>query len=173
MKPARRAPTVLAIAAVAVSGCAYFNGMYYANHFARLAAASERAGRVGEARDRWQQADMHAESVRFEQDSGAGSDPMRFILNDLQENEHLRESSRLAAIMERTLGQVHPAEARGVKQAGFAVLATSYMPAVLVELGYGSNPDEARYLTASAIPRARRRWPATPVRYRASSGLLP
>jgi N-acetylmuramoyl-L-alanine amidase len=95
-------------------------------------------------------AQLENESVRFEKGGGAGSDPMRFILNDLQENEHLRESSRLAEIMERTLGQVHPAEARGVKQAGFAVLATSYMPAVLVELGFGSNPDEARYLTGAA-----------------------
>jgi N-acetylmuramoyl-L-alanine amidase len=98
-------------------------------------------------------AQLENESVRFEKDDGAGSDPMRFILNDLQENEHLRESSRLAEIMERTLGQVHPAEARGVKQAGFAVLATSYMPAVLVELGFGSNPDEARYLTGAAGQR--------------------
>jgi len=97
---------------------------------------------------------LENESVRYEKDSGTGDDdPMRFILNDLQENEHLRESSRLAQIMEHTLGEVHPAEARGVKQAGFAVLATSYMPAVLVELGYGSNPDEARYLTSAAGQR--------------------
>jgi len=98
-------------------------------------------------------AQMENESVRFEQGTDTDSDPMRFILNDLQENEHLRESSRLAQIVERTLGQVHPSEARGVKQAGFAVLATSYMPAVLVEVGFGSNPDEARYLTGAAGQR--------------------
>ena len=95
-------------------------------------------------------AQMENESVRFEKDGSAADDPMRFILNDLQENEHLRESSRLAEIVERTLGRVHPSEARGVKQAGFAVLATSYMPAVLVEIGFGSNADEARYLTSAA-----------------------
>ena len=98
-------------------------------------------------------AQMENESVRFEQPGASDDDPMRFILNDLQENEHLRESSRLAEIVERTLGQVHPAEARGVKQAGFAVLATSYMPAVLVEVGFGSNPDEAKYLTGAAGQR--------------------
>ena len=96
---------------------------------------------------------LENESVRFETNGSASDDPMRFILNDLQENEHLRESSRLAEIMEHTLGEVHPAEARGVKQAGVAVLATSYMPAILVEIGFGSNPDEARYLTGTAGQR--------------------
>jgi tetratricopeptide (TPR) repeat protein len=48
---------------MAATGCAYFNGMYYANRYASQAEASERAGRIGEARDRWQQAQMHAESL--------------------------------------------------------------------------------------------------------------
>jgi N-acetylmuramoyl-L-alanine amidase len=99
-------------------------------------------------------AKMENESVRFETEASAPSgDPMRFILNDLAQNEHLRESSRLAEIMERELGRVHPAEAHGVKQAGFAVLATSYMPAVLVEVGYGSNGEEARFLTSATGQR--------------------
>ncbi len=97
---------------------------------------------------------MENESVRFETDAQAPrTDDMRFILNDLAQNEHLRESSQLAAMIEDSLKQVHPAEARGVKQAGFAVLATSYMPAVLVELGYGSNSEEARFLTSQAGQR--------------------
>jgi tetratricopeptide (TPR) repeat protein len=55
---------VLVVAAAAgASGCVYFNGMYYANRYARQAMDSERAGRPGEARDRWQQAEMHAESL--------------------------------------------------------------------------------------------------------------
>ncbi len=92
---------------------------------------------------------MENASVRFETDvTPRAGDPMSFILNDLAQNEHLRESSRLAAIMEDSLKRVHPAEARGVKQAGFAVLATSYMPAVLVEVGYGSNYEEAKFLTS-------------------------
>ena len=61
---ARRRLPVLAVAlAAAASGCAYFNGMYLANRYARLAAGSERAGRLAEARDRWQQAETHAESL--------------------------------------------------------------------------------------------------------------
>lgn len=93
-------------------------------------------------------------SLRFEKGGGASSgDPMRFILNDLLDNEHLRESSRLAQTIERSLARVRPGEARGVKQAGFVVLATSNMPAVLVELGFGTNRREARYLVSAAGQR--------------------
>ncbi len=97
---------------------------------------------------------MENASVRFETDTTTrAGDPMSFILNDLAQNEHLRESSQLAAIIEDSLKRVHPAEARGVKQAGFVVLATSYMPAVLVEVGYGSNYEEARFLTSASGQR--------------------
>jgi len=58
-----RLAVVAAVAAAAAPGCAYFNGMYLANHYARQAASSERAGRQAEARDRWQQALTHAESL--------------------------------------------------------------------------------------------------------------
>lgn len=99
-------------------------------------------------------AQMENASVRFETDARAPSgDPMNFILHDLAQNEHLRESSELARIIEDSLKRVHPAEAKGVKQAGFAVLATSYMPAVLVEIGYGSNYEEAKFLTSPAGQR--------------------
>jgi hypothetical protein len=54
---------VLAAGTLAATSCAYFNGMYYANRYARQAQGSERAGRTAEARDRWAQAEMHAESL--------------------------------------------------------------------------------------------------------------
>ncbi|MDQ3518369.1 MAG: N-acetylmuramoyl-L-alanine amidase, partial [Gemmatimonadota bacterium] len=46
-----------------------------------------------------------------------------------------------------SLGAMHPGPNRGVKQAGFRVLVTAFMPAVLVEIGFGTNIDEARFLT--------------------------
>jgi N-acetylmuramoyl-L-alanine amidase len=94
---------------------------------------------------------MENESVRFETSVQADrGDPMSFILRDLAQNEHLRESSRLAELVQGSLDNVHPAESRGVKQAGFMVLATSYMPAILVETGFGTNDAEARYLTSAS-----------------------
>ena len=35
-----------------------------------------------------------------------------------------------------------------MKQANFAVLRTSFMPAVLVEIGFGTNPKDAAILTS-------------------------
>jgi N-acetylmuramoyl-L-alanine amidase len=87
------------------------------------------------------------EAVRFETGSDATkSDPVNFIIDDMHQNEHLRESSELATIIQQRLGAVHPGPDRGVKQAGFRVLVTAFMPSVLVEIGFGTNKAEARYL---------------------------
>lgn len=94
---------------------------------------------------------MENEVVKFEAKSSArAGDPLSFILNDMAQNEHLRESNELAELIQRRLGQVHPGPSRGVKQAGFRVLVTAFMPAVLVEIGFGTNPAEAAYMTDSA-----------------------
>ncbi|HZS59854.1 MAG TPA: N-acetylmuramoyl-L-alanine amidase, partial [Gemmatimonadaceae bacterium] len=90
-------------------------------------------------------AQMENEAVRFETNAdGTKNDPLNFILNDMKQNQHLRESSELAAIIQRRLAKIHPGPDRGVKQAGFRVLVTAYMPAVLVEIGFGTNAAEAR-----------------------------
>ena len=94
---------------------------------------------------------MENESVRFETGANARKgDPLSFIINDMAQNEHLRESNELAGAIQRSLGAVHPGPSRGVRQANFAVLRTSFMPAVLIELGFGTNPAEADYLNAGA-----------------------
>ncbi len=100
--------------------------------------------------------EMENSAVRFEaqNDKPESGDPLGFILSDMQQNEHLRESSELAALIQQRLGRMHPGPSRGVKQAGFRVLVTAYMPAVLVEIGFGSNPAEAAYLSDAAKQRA-------------------
>jgi N-acetylmuramoyl-L-alanine amidase len=101
-------------------------------------------------------AQMENEAVRFEGGtpdalSGVGLD---FILKDLQLNEHLRESARAADLVQRNLKAVHVGESRGVKQAGFMVLTTARRPAILVELGYSTNPQDGRFLTTYASQKA-------------------
>lgn len=92
---------------------------------------------------------MENAAVQYEDAPPTASkdDPLNFILSDMKQNEHLRESSELAAIIQHRLALIHPGENRGVKQAGFRVLVTAYMPSVLVEIGFGTNPREAAYLS--------------------------
>lgn len=87
--------------------------------------------------------------VRFETEVDASKgDPLSFIINDMAQNEHLRESSDLAEAIQGALGGAHPGPSRGVKQANFAVLRTAFMPAVLVELGFGTNREDAALLAS-------------------------
>jgi N-acetylmuramoyl-L-alanine amidase len=99
--------------------------------------------------------DMENESVKFETGANAPKgDPLSFIITDMAQNEHLRESSDLALTIQNGLIDVHPGPNRGVQQANFAVLRGSYMPAVLVEIGFGSNQSEATYLSDQDNQRA-------------------
>jgi len=84
-------------------------------------------------------------AVQYEETPAGG--PMAFILTDLRQNQHLRESADGAQMIQERLRAVHPGPDRGVKQAGFAVLRGTFMPAVLVEIGFVSNPSEERLLT--------------------------
>lgn len=97
---------------------------------------------------------MENEAVRFETGANAPKgDPLSFIINDMAQNEHLRESSDLAETVQEEIGRVHPGPSRGVKQANFAVLRTSFMPAVLIEIGFGTNVEEAAFLESRANQR--------------------
>src|SRR6267143_2651705 len=99
--------------------------------------------------------DMENESVKFETGANAAKgDPLNFIITDMAQNEHLRESSDLALTIQNGLIDVHTGPNRGVQQANFAVLRGSYMPAVLVEIGFGSNQSEATYLSDQDNQRA-------------------
>jgi N-acetylmuramoyl-L-alanine amidase len=101
-------------------------------------------------------AQMENEAVRFEANPAEVGPSMGldFILKDLQLNEHLRESARAAELVQGGLKSVHTGESRGVKQAGFMVLTTARRPAILVELGYSTNPDDGRFLTSYASQKA-------------------
>jgi N-acetylmuramoyl-L-alanine amidase len=99
---------------------------------------------------------MENDVVRFEAPVAAAGkdDPLSFILADLAQNEHLRESSDFATTIQSKLAETHPGPNRGVKQAGFAVLARAFMPAVLVEIGFGTNKAEAAWMASSAGQQA-------------------
>lgn len=99
---------------------------------------------------------MENEAVRFESGGAAAQTEagIDFILKDLQLNEHLRESARAAELVQRNLMTVPNGESRGVKQAGFMVLTTARRPAILVELGYSTNPQDGQLLTTRSSQKA-------------------
>lgn len=83
--------------------------------------------------------------------AGAGlPDELREILADLTQAVAHHESSNLAEALQSSLATAAGRGDRGVKQAPFTVLSGANMPAVLVEAGFISNPDDAKRLTTAA-----------------------
>jgi N-acetylmuramoyl-L-alanine amidase len=68
------------------------------------------------------------------------------MLWDLAQNHFLTQSQRLATLIQGELNTTLGLRDRGVKQAPFLVLMGAAMPAVLVEVGFLSNPAEERQL---------------------------
>ena len=80
---------------------------------------------------------------------GATGDPLNdldLILWDLAQSHHLSASQSLAKLVQEELNSTLGLRNRGVKQAPFRVLRGAAMPAILVELGFLSNPTEERQL---------------------------
>jgi len=71
------------------------------------------------------------------------------ILWDLAQAEVLNESAKLALAVQNRLNQKLGLQDRGVKQAPFVVLTGASMPAILVEVGFLSNPTEASKLQSA------------------------
>ena len=76
----------------------------------------------------------------------AAQQDLQLILWDLAQAHHMAESQRFANMIQGELNQTLQLKDRGVKQAPFRVLMGATMPAVLVELGFLSNPEEEKKL---------------------------
>jgi len=76
------------------------------------------------------------------------------ILNDLALTAAQADSSRLAYAIHEKLVTATGGADRGIHQAPFFVLTGAHMPAVLLELGFISNPEEEQKLRAPAYQRA-------------------
>jgi len=77
------------------------------------------------------------------------ADIVKAILWDLAQSEFQAESSRLAETVQDSMTRSLRIPNRGVKQAGFYVLGGAAMPAILVEIGFVTNPREERRLRES------------------------
>lgn len=108
-------------------------------YFLSAAASGEQAKKVA-AR----------ENAEFHEKRPKGGDTLAFILADLQRSEAHADSSRLAySVHEQLVGATGGLD-RGVQQAPFYVLMGLQAPAILVEVGFISHPDEGARLTDGA-----------------------
>lgn len=89
-------------------------------------------------------------------------DQQELILRTLAQSAYMRKSEELAGLVQNQFQDRVGRKNRGVKQAGFYVLWSASMPAILVELGFVTNRSDASFLRsddgqaylASAIFRA-------------------
>jgi N-acetylmuramoyl-L-alanine amidase len=72
--------------------------------------------------------------------------PETFIGLELLQEEYLEQSILLASFVQREFVKRVKTKNRSVQQAGFAVLRLTYMPSVLTEIGFISNPAEEKFL---------------------------
>lgn len=80
-------------------------------------------------------------------DPMAQGDALSFLLADMAQSVFLNQSSALASLVQQNLSREWPEGSdRGVKQAGFYVLRGAFMPSILVETAFISNPREEALL---------------------------
>lgn len=77
---------------------------------------------------------------------GGRSDVLKSILWDLAQSAFQAESSSLAETVLDSMTRSLRIPNRGVKQAGFYVLGGAAMPAILIEIGFVTNPREEKKL---------------------------
>lgn len=81
---------------------------------------------------------------------GGGTRTIDLIAWETAQLQHLTQSAALAGIVAEALGSRVEMAARPVQQAPLRVLVGANMPAVLVEVGYLSNPEQETALAAGS-----------------------
>ena len=124
----------------------------HANSHRDAGAAGFETFILSEARTADERAVAERENAASSYDDREGpQDELSFILSDLRNEFYVHASHDLATLVQNQIDPFHPGSNRGVKQAAFVVLVGAYMPAVLVETAFVSNPAEARLLASSSF----------------------
>lgn len=71
------------------------------------------------------------------------------IMYELLQDQHMEQSVDFAQIVQNEMVNTANRKDAGVLQANFAVLRLTYMPSVLLEVGYISTPSEERFLMSA------------------------
>lgn len=97
-----------------------------------------------------EQAHLVAARENAEVPFSSSANTLSAILTDLVQTQAHHQSSTLAYQVHQKLVNRLKAVNRGVQQAPFVVLMGARMPAILVEVGFLSNPQEAKKLSQSS-----------------------
>jgi len=81
----------------------------------------------------------------------SSEDDLMMILWDMAQTAYIKQSSRLAELVQAELDAMLGTRNRGIKQAPFKVLTGVACPAILVEAAFISNPDEEQKLASDAF----------------------
>lgn len=73
------------------------------------------------------------------------------ILFDLEQTETIKESLALGSHLIQHIAPIHHLHAKNTEQAAFVVLKSPYIPSVLVETSFITNPEEERLLGTPAF----------------------
>lgn len=76
------------------------------------------------------------------------------ILQGMTRNQYLNSSVRLAQAIQRNLEGVFPRKGRGLRDAPIPILRGLALPAVVVEVGFATNPDDGRKLADENVQKA-------------------
>jgi N-acetylmuramoyl-L-alanine amidase len=79
---------------------------------------------------------------------GGGTRDIEVILWEMAQARYIEQSANLAKLVEATLRERVPMSPRAIQQAPFRVLVGANMPAVLVEMGFITNPDQEKQLVS-------------------------
>ena len=82
---------------------------------------------------------------------GGGSREIELVPWNLAQTRHLDQSSAFAELLQQALHDHVPFSARPIERAPLRVLESANMPAILVELGYLTNAEQAKMLGSDAF----------------------
>jgi N-acetylmuramoyl-L-alanine amidase len=85
---------------------------------------------------------------------GGGSRDIEVILWEMAQARYIAQSASLAQAVESSLREQVPMSPRAIQQAPFRVLVGANMPAVLVEVGFITNPEQERQLATDRFQTA-------------------
>ena len=85
---------------------------------------------------------------------GGGSRDIELVLWDFAQLRHIEQSAELSRIVEETLRERGTIDVRAVERAPFRVLESANMPAILIEMGFLTNPAQEKLLAGGAFQTA-------------------